>query len=435
MSLVVCVATELIVGVPGLGAGIFKAQYGGQLAQMYALIVSTGLIGLLIAIGFNRLERITLRWHPSQRIETADMSRKLYNLLLEVWLPVVLVALWWYLSENSSSPVLPAAARDPAGVQRHLDLRAFRHRRRAEPEALPRGLRDRGHPRRLDRRAARDDPARAARRLAPTIDFLRSIPAVALVSVFIVMLGFGDLAKVTAIAFAAFFPILLNTIDGVRGVDPMQLDLARAYKIRSHQRILKIILPAASPQIFAGLRISLAVALLVMAFSEMFAGTNGVGFFILFAQDTFRITEMWSGILLLGILGYLVNLVFVLVERRVMGWHRGWRATAREAGGARLVLELEVRQLSKTYGTGPSAVEAIDELTFSVDTGEFVCIVGPSGCGKTTLLKCLSGLLRPTTGVGIPRGTADRRDARPAGARLPGLQPLAAAVDDGARAT
>ncbi len=69
VSLVVCVATELIVGVPGLGAGIFKAQYAGQLAQMYALIVSTGLIGLLIAIGFNRLERITLRWHPSQRIE------------------------------------------------------------------------------------------------------------------------------------------------------------------------------------------------------------------------------------------------------------------------------------------------------------------------------------------------------------------------------
>jgi ABC-type nitrate/sulfonate/bicarbonate transport system permease component len=69
VSLVVCVATELIVGVPGLGAGIFKAQYAGQLAHMYALIVSTGLLGLLIAIGFNRLERVTLRWHPSQRAE------------------------------------------------------------------------------------------------------------------------------------------------------------------------------------------------------------------------------------------------------------------------------------------------------------------------------------------------------------------------------
>jgi ABC-type nitrate/sulfonate/bicarbonate transport system permease component len=69
ISLVVCVATELIVGVPGLGAGIFKAQYGGQLAHMYALIVTTGLLGLLIAIGFNRLERVTLRWHPSQRAD------------------------------------------------------------------------------------------------------------------------------------------------------------------------------------------------------------------------------------------------------------------------------------------------------------------------------------------------------------------------------
>jgi ABC-type nitrate/sulfonate/bicarbonate transport system permease component len=69
ISLVVCVATELIVGVPGLGAGIFKAQYGGRLAEMYSLIVTTGLLGLLIAIGFNRLERITLRWHPSQRAD------------------------------------------------------------------------------------------------------------------------------------------------------------------------------------------------------------------------------------------------------------------------------------------------------------------------------------------------------------------------------
>jgi ABC-type nitrate/sulfonate/bicarbonate transport system permease component len=70
ISLVVCVATELIVGVPGLGAGIFKAQYGGRLADMYALIVTTGLLGLLITMGFNRLERWTLRWHPSQRLDS-----------------------------------------------------------------------------------------------------------------------------------------------------------------------------------------------------------------------------------------------------------------------------------------------------------------------------------------------------------------------------
>ncbi|HJU47171.1 MAG TPA: ABC transporter permease [Gaiellaceae bacterium] len=261
------------------------------------------------------------------------MKRRVANVALEIWLPIVLVAAWWYFSENSSNPFYPPLSEI---LQVFEDTWLFERFGTDVVPSLMRfvegfviavvlgvgvGLALGLVP--LARRAA-----------APTIDFLRSIPAVALVSVFIVLLGFGNLAKVTAIAFAAFFPILLNTIDGVRGVDPVQLDLARAYKIGFRQKIVKIILPAASPQIFAGLRISLAVALLVMAFSEMFAGTNGIGFFILFAQDTFRITEMWSGIILLGIFGYVINLIFLLVERRVMRWHRGWRATAREAGGA-----------------------------------------------------------------------------------------------------
>jgi sulfonate transport system permease protein len=172
------------------------------------------------------------------------------------------------------------------------------------------------------------------RALMPTVDFVRSIPVTALVSSFIVLLGFGNNMKVAFIAFASFFPILLNTIDGVRGIEPVQRDMARAYKVRATDRIFRIVLPAASPQIFAGLRISLAVALLVMAFSEMVAGTNGIGFFILFSQDTYRIKEMWSGIILLGLIGYAVNYCFVIVERRVLGWHRGWRASTLEGSRA-----------------------------------------------------------------------------------------------------
>jgi ABC-type nitrate/sulfonate/bicarbonate transport system permease component len=261
------------------------------------------------------------------------MRKRLLDIALEAWLPVVLVALWWYLSENSSSPFYPPLREI---LQVFEDTWVFERfgtdvvpsmKRFVEGFAIAVVLG-------VSIGLLLGLTPLARRATAPTIDFLRSIPAVALVSVFIVLLGFGDLAKVTAIAFAAFFPILLNTIDGVRGVDPVQLDLARAYKVKFGQKIVKIVLPAASPQIFAGLRISLAVALLVMAFSEMFAGTNGVGFFILFTQDTFRIPEMWSGIILLGIIGYVVNLFFVLAERRIMRWHRGWRATAREAGGA-----------------------------------------------------------------------------------------------------
>jgi ABC-type nitrate/sulfonate/bicarbonate transport system permease component len=125
----------------------------------------------------------------------------------------------------------------------------------------------------------------------------------------------------------------LNTIDGVRGVEPLQLEMAKAFKLRRRDEIRLIILPAASPQIFVGLRISLAVALAVMAFAEMFAGTDGLGFFIIFAQATYRIAEMYSGVFVLGLLGYGVNLLFLLVERRILAWHRGWRATAQMTGG------------------------------------------------------------------------------------------------------
>jgi sulfonate transport system permease protein len=169
---------------------------------------------------------------------------------------------------------------------------------------------------------------------APTIDFFRSIPAPALISIFIIIMGFGVSMKLSVIAFAALFPVLLNTIDGVRGVNQVQLDVATSYRLSTTDRIFRIILPAASPQIFAGLRISLAVALAVLVFSEMLAGTDGLGFFILYSQETYQIPAMWSGIILLGLLGYLVNVIFVLLERRVLAWHRGWRATARAGKGA-----------------------------------------------------------------------------------------------------
>jgi ABC-type nitrate/sulfonate/bicarbonate transport system permease component len=174
-------------------------------------------------------------------------------------------------------------------------------------------------------------PARRA--TAPTIDFLRSIPAPAIISVMIILLGFGDGMKIVAITFASTFPVLLNTIDGVRGVDQQQLEMARAYRLRRRDEIFRITLPAATPQIFAGLRTSLAVALAVMAFSEMFAGTDGLGFFIIFAQATYRTSEMYAGVFMLGLLGYAVNLIFVTTERRILRWHRGWRASELETHG------------------------------------------------------------------------------------------------------
>jgi sulfonate transport system permease protein len=261
------------------------------------------------------------------------VKKRIAGLGLELWLPVTAVVVWWFWSEGSTSPFFPPLS---------VILEAFQDNwvfERVGTDLVPSLMRfGLG----LGIAAVIGvlvgvllglwSPARRA--TAPTVDFLRSIPAPALISIMILLLGFGNTMKVTAIAFASMFPILLNTIDGVRGVEPQQLEMARAYKLSQWQQITRVVLPAATPQIFAGLRISLAVALLVMAFSEMFAGTNGLGFFIVFAQETYRIPDMWSGIVMLGIVGYTVNVLFLLVERRALRWHRGWRATARDAGAS-----------------------------------------------------------------------------------------------------
>jgi ABC-type nitrate/sulfonate/bicarbonate transport system permease component len=165
------------------------------------------------------------------------------------------------------------------------------------------------------------------RRVAsPVVEFLRAIPAPALLPFALLVLGVGNSSKIFVIAFVCLWPILLNAIDGVSGVDPTLVDTGRVYRIPARDRLTRVVLPAAAPQIFAGMRTSLSLALILMVISEMVASSNGIGYFVLQSQRSFAIPEMWSGIILLGILGYLFNAVFLLLERRALAWHRGARA-------------------------------------------------------------------------------------------------------------
>lgn len=159
----------------------------------------------------------------------------------------------------------------------------------------------------------------------PVVEFLRALPAPALIPFTLLVLGTGDDAKVFVIVLGSVWPILLNTLDGVRGVEPEQLDMARAYRVPPAARLRRIILPAASPRIFAGMRTSLSIALILMVISEMVASTNGIGYFVLQSQRSFAIPEMWGGIVLLGVLGFGLNWLFLRVEDRVLFWHRGAR--------------------------------------------------------------------------------------------------------------
>lgn len=165
--------------------------------------------------------------------------------------------------------------------------------------------------------------------LDPSIHFVRAIPPPVLIPAFIVLLGIGDQMKVVLIAVGVVWPILLNTIDGVRSVDDTQRQTGRIYGIRRSRQLTHIVLPAAAPKIFAGLRVSLSLALILMVISEMYAATDGIGFFVVTAQRSFRLLDMWAGIFLLGVLGYLLNAILLAVEQRTLAWHRGARGSDR----------------------------------------------------------------------------------------------------------
>jgi ABC-type nitrate/sulfonate/bicarbonate transport system permease component len=163
----------------------------------------------------------------------------------------------------------------------------------------------------------------------PHVEVWRAMPPPALLPISIVLLhSIGNVQKVAFIGFFCTFPVLLNTIDGVRSVDPTLLETARSYGIAGLSKIRHVVLPAALPQIFAGMRTSLALAVITMVLSEYFSSTSGVGYVLLISKNTFQLAPMWAAIVLIGLLGYLANALFLLVERRALAWHRGWRATA-----------------------------------------------------------------------------------------------------------
>ena len=117
--------------------------------------------------------------------------------------------------------------------------------------------------------------------LEPITEVLRPIPSPAYLPIVILFLGIDDEMKIFMIAFASLFPVLLNTYSGVRSVDPIQLQTARTFGVSGRKLLWQIVLPASSPYIFTGMRVSLAVALIVMVISEMVAASSGIGYFIL----------------------------------------------------------------------------------------------------------------------------------------------------------
>lgn len=158
--------------------------------------------------------------------------------------------------------------------------------------------------------------------LLPLIELLRPLPPTALIPVAMLFLGIGEAMKISVIGFACAFPILINTIDGIRGVHPTVVYTARSFRFTRMEMIRKVLIPAASPQIMTGIRVSLPLSLIVVILSEMVGSVNGIGRYILIQQRSFNVPEMYAGILMVALIGYAINRLFLLVDQRVIVWHR-----------------------------------------------------------------------------------------------------------------
>ena len=162
--------------------------------------------------------------------------------------------------------------------------------------------------------------------LRPLVELVRPIPIPAIIPPLILLLGIDHAMKVFIVAFACFFPVLVNTIGGVRSVDRTALDVARTLQVGRLRTQLQVVLPTSLPYILAGLRISLALALIVSVVAEMIAGSEGVGYYIMTMQFAMRASDMYAAIVLLAAVGYGLNRAMLAVEHRLLHW---WH---REAG-------------------------------------------------------------------------------------------------------
>jgi ABC-type nitrate/sulfonate/bicarbonate transport system permease component len=156
--------------------------------------------------------------------------------------------------------------------------------------------------------------------LDPLIESIRPMPKAALVPVLMLFLGFGATMKVTAVVLASFFPILINTIQGVRGTDSVLIATGRTFGLGRAAITLRVILPAAMPFIFAGMRIAVGLALLMTILTEMLAGAGGLGYLVLENQRSFRIREMYAWLVILAMVGLFINIAMARAERRLVPW-------------------------------------------------------------------------------------------------------------------
>jgi ABC-type nitrate/sulfonate/bicarbonate transport system permease component len=156
----------------------------------------------------------------------------------------------------------------------------------------------------------------------PIVELIRPVSPLAIFPLAILWFGIGDAAKIFLITLSCSFPIILNTYAGVRSIDISFIRAARSLGANSWEIVSKVVLPGSMPQIFTGIRIAWGIALIVIIASEMIGATEGLGYMVLQAQQTFRVERVFAGVVIIGVLGFLTDQGLRAISHAVLPWYR-----------------------------------------------------------------------------------------------------------------
>ncbi|CCK82112.1 MULTISPECIES: ABC transporter permease [Desulfobacula] len=155
----------------------------------------------------------------------------------------------------------------------------------------------------------------------PLIELIRPLSTFALIPIFFLWFGIGNTSKIIIIFKACFFPIVINTISGIKGVDSKLIQAARSLGATERQLWTKVFIPSALPMIITGMRISTAISIMALVGVEMLAGDSGIGFLVIDAQRTFDTERVFAGIIVLSILGFSLDRIARMIQYRILSWH------------------------------------------------------------------------------------------------------------------
>jgi sulfonate transport system permease protein len=153
------------------------------------------------------------------------------------------------------------------------------------------------------------------------ISVLRPIPMIALIPVFILLLGIDEASKIAVITMGAFWPVFMNTIYGIKSVDKKLLELAYALRKSRWYTLIRVVMPSALPPIFVGIRLGAGSAWACVVAAEMIAASSGMGFLVMFAREVSQTSVMFMGVLLIGLFGLFIDFVIQGIERQVLSWN------------------------------------------------------------------------------------------------------------------